>query len=245
MSDLKSENMATGDHIKAVLFDLDGTLVDSAPDLTYAMNKTLITLSLATYEEKQISLWIGNGVDKLIHRALTNSNDGIANGDDFWRAKNIFYSVYEKNSGKKSSVYSGVIKQLTHLKAHKVLLACITNKNRCFTLPLLKKLNLEQYFDVVICGDDLTNKKPHPEPLLVAASQLSVLVEQCIMVGDSKSDVIAANEVPMKVFCVDYGYNQGVDLSALSINGLLSDVGELNLFVNFNNETDYLLKECG
>lgn len=237
--------------IAAVLFDLDGTLVDSAPDLTRAINETLTALELEPYDEEQISLWIGNGVDKLIHRALTNSNDEIANGDDFWRAKNIFYSYYEKNSGENSSVYKGVTEQLSSLVENNILLACITNKNRCFTLPLLKKLNLEQYFDVVVCGDDLTNKKPHPEPLLVAANKLSVTVDQCIMVGDSKSDVLAANGAAMKVFCVDYGYNQGVDLSSFSISAMLSNIKELDNYCDFSGSKndsgskDTALKKCG
>ncbi len=213
---------------KGILFDLDGTLVDSAPDLTNALNKTLISLNFEPVDLAEVKIWIGNGVDKLLHRAITKSNNKLANDSDFWRARNIFYVEYEKQSGRQSTLYSGVIELFEALNNRKIEIACVTNKSRCFTLPLLRQLEIEKYFSLVVCGDDLTNKKPHPEPLLYAVTKMALVVEQCLMVGDSSSDISAANAANMEVICVDYGYSQGVDLSVLNISGMISKLSELS-----------------
>ena len=216
---------------KAVLFDLDGTLVDSAPDLHRALNNTLEALGLKRKSEHQVGQWIGNGVNKLLHRGLTDSMDGTASGDDFWRARSIFNVEYEQQSGQLSKLYSGVKETLEKLSNSPIFLVCITNKDRRFTLPLLKKLELFDSFDEVVCGDDLSNKKPHPEPLLYAAKKLSIAANRCVMVGDSASDVGAANAAKMPMICVDYGYNQGVDLNQLKINAMISDIRQIELLL--------------
>jgi len=225
---------------EAILFDLDGTLVDSAPDLTAALNHTLKILQMESRSEEKVRGWIGNGVEKLLHRGLTDSHNGIATGDDFWRAKNIFYSRYKEQSGKYSQLYPEVIETLTNLHKKGFHLACITNKDRCFTIPLLENLAISKYFDVVVCGDDLTNKKPHPEPLLYAASRLGSSPEQCLMVGDSASDVGAAIAAKMEVICVDYGYAQGINLSSLEINGMISKISQIEGYVR-----SVSLEKCG
>lgn len=215
---------------EAIFFDLDGTLVDSAPDLLEALNRTLLALGLKTRSLQQVHQWIGNGVNKLLHRGLTNSMNGIASGDDFWRAKNIFKIEYEKQSGRKSTLYSGVHETLNKIGHQSKLMVCITNKDRRFTLPLLKKLEIHDFFDVIVCGDDLSNKKPHPEPLLYAAKKLNVKPEQCVMVGDSTSDVGAANAANIPVVCVDYGYSQGIDLSQLNIDVMISNIQQIESY---------------
>jgi phosphoglycolate phosphatase len=224
----------------AILLDLDGTLVDSAPDLTCSLNQILTILDVPLVDESRVRQWIGNGVDRLLHRALTNSVEGYAQGDEFWRARNLFFVEYQKQSGNQSRLYETVFDSLKKLSQQNIRLACITNKNRCFTLPLLKKLEVESFFDLVVCGDDLTNKKPHPEPLLYAVNQLGVDVEKSLMVGDSKTDIDAANAASMAVVCVDYGYSQGKNLSLLNINGMISNLSELiELFSSQG------LRECG
>jgi len=231
---------------KAILFDLDGTLVDSAPDLAAALNTTMGILDHNKVDLDDVKAWIGNGVDKLVQRALDTVMDSkdlknSESDDNFWRAKTVFYSQYEKQSGNLSKLYSNVIGTLEELKRSKIHLACITNKSRCFTLPLLDKLGIRKYFDVVVCGDDLTNKKPHPEPLLHAANKLSVLPDQCLMIGDSSSDVKAANAANMPILCVDYGYNQGIDLNTFKIDGMISDLTEVPKFKGL----DQKYKKCG
>jgi len=231
---------------KAVLFDLDGTLVDSAPDLSAALNATLKILDLDSVSLVDVETWIGNGVDKLLQRALaqvtsTKITDGIDKNDNFWRAKTVFYSQYEKQSGELSKLYPDVIETLEDLKNSRILLVCITNKSRCFTVPLLDKLGIKNYFDVVVCGDDLSNKKPHPEPLLHAANQLGISPDQCLMVGDSSSDAKAAVAASMPIICVDYGYNQGIDLNTFEIDGMISNISEI---LPLNN-LDRNYKKCG
>ncbi len=225
---------------EAILFDLDGTLVDSAPDLTAALNHTLEILDMKIHDESKVRGWIGNGVEKLLHRGLTDSHNGIASGDDFWRAKNIFYSRYKEQSGQYSKLYPGVVETLKRLNQKGIGLACITNKDRCFTLPLLENLAISQYFQQVVCGDDLTNKKPHPEPLLYAASRLGTTPDKCLMVGDSASDVGAAVAAKMPVVCVDYGYSQGINLSSLEINGMISNINQLEDYIS-----NLSLEKCG
>ncbi len=226
-------------HGKALLFDLDGTLVDSAPDLAEALKQTFLTLKLKPHDEKQVRQWIGNGVDKLLHCALTNSMNDMASGDDFWRARNIFFSDYEKQSGCHSTLYPGVKQALSSFAKQKRLMACITNKNRRFTLPLLEKLGIRDYFSVIVCGDDLSNKKPHPEPLLFAANQLNIKAKDCVMIGDSVSDIGAANAAKMPIVCVDYGYSQGMNLAAMEIDGMVSDIRKINHYFD-----DALARQC-
>lgn len=224
----------------AIFFDLDGTLVDSAPDLSASLKAAFNTLNLDPPNEKDVRHWIGNGVDKLLHRALTNSMNGTAEGDDFWRARNLFFTDYAHRSGESSTLYSGVLETLEWLTQNDILLVCITNKNRCFTEPLLEKLGINRFFNLTVCGDDLSNKKPHPEPLLYAASHLNISHRECIMVGDSKSDISAANAAEITVFCVDYGYSQGVDLSELKIDSMLSSIAEVE-----DHFDHHSLKQCG
>jgi len=218
---------------QAILFDLDGTLVDSALDLTEALRHTFITLDLEAPSEKKVSEWIGNGIDKLLHRALTNSINGVASDDDFWRAKNIFFTEYEKQSGNQSKLYLGVEQTLAHFFQENILMACVTNKDRRFTLPLLDKLRIKNHFSMIVCGDDLNNKKPHPEPLIFIANKLNVDIKKCLMVGDSASDIYAANAAEMPVFCVTYGYSQGINLETLKVDAMISDMREIeHYFIN-------------
>lgn len=215
---------------KAFLFDLDGTLVDSAPDLTESLSITFKQLGLSPPSHEKVKSWIGNGVDKLLHRALTNSVDGIAADDQFSSARKLFFDAYKKQSGQLSKLYSGVEEILEYLKQKKIPIACITNKNRAFTLPLLQMLEIDTYFEIVVCGDDLSNKKPHPEPLNYAASKLGVENRHCTMIGDSVNDIKAAQAANMDIICVDYGYNQGQDLSLYSVKAILSNLNNVRVY---------------
>ena len=225
---------------QAILFDLDGTLVDSAPDIAAALEETFKHLKRDIHEESKVRTWIGNGVNKLLHRALTNSMDGIAEDDEYAAAREIFFTEYLRLSGSRAKLYSEVKTTLEKFSQQNIAMACVTNKDRCFTIPLLEKLGIFEHFEIIVCGDDLTHKKPHPEALLFAAKSLNTDVKNCLMIGDSKSDVIAANEANIKVFCVDYGYAQGVNLDELKVHAMLTDIGQIE---HYSNAVTYPL--CG
>jgi len=197
---------------EAAFFDLDGTLVDSVYDLYIAMNLTLTELAFPIVSQRLVEIWIGNGIETLVKRGLSGDmqiseqlDEQLAN-----RAISIFYGHYEQQVGKYSVLYQHVETGLAALR--NTPKALITNKARRFTEKLLDKLALTEHFDVIVCGDDMA-KKPSAEPLLFACKQLDVPASQAIMIGDSKSDILAAHAADIDVIAVNYGYNQGEKLS--------------------------------
>lgn len=198
---------------QAIFFDLDGTLVDSVPDLTFAIDAMLKQLHLPLAGEDRVRNWVGNGADALIKHALTYGLN-VTSADEsidgyFAQARPLFFAGYEKNLSQRSAVYAGVIATLVSLQEKKIPLALITNKPIEFTLPLLKHLCLYEYFDVIIGGDSLAHKKPHPLPLEHAAQSLKKPIKCCLMVGDSRSDIQSARRAGCPVLAVSYGYNHG------------------------------------
>ncbi len=195
--------------IKMILFDLDGTLVDSAADLAYSIDEMLNHLHLPRQGEENVRRWIGNGVDRLIHRALTTRQDGATEADLFNRAKALFLDFYAKNLDKHSVLYPGVESALQRLRQLGLFMGCVTNKPERFTLPLLEHLGLHRFFDIVVCGDTLPQQKPDPQPLRYACSRLDQAPETALMVGDSENDVAAARAAGFGIVAVTYGYNHG------------------------------------
>ncbi|KPH62180.1 phosphoglycolate phosphatase [Pseudoalteromonas porphyrae] len=197
---------------EAALFDLDGTLVDSVYDLYIAMNLTLSDLAFPIVSQRLVESWVGNGIDVLVKRGLSGDmqisehlDSGLAD-----KAIALFYGHYEQQVGEYSVLYQHVETGLAALRG--MPKALITNKARRFTEKLLDKLALTSHFDVIVCGDDMA-KKPSPEPLLFACQQLNVQASQAIMIGDSKSDILAAQAARIDVVALTYGYNQGESLS--------------------------------
>ena len=197
---------------KMILIDVDGTLVDSVPDLAYCVNEMMRQLGLPEREEESVRNWVGNGVERLVRRALVNQLDGEPDDALFEKAYPIFLELYADNTSQRSVVYPGVKEALDYFKASGYSLGCVTNKAAQFTLPLLKDLNLYDYFNIVICGDTLAKKKPDPMPLLHAAKHFNVTPDEAMMIGDSVSDVKAARAAGFHIVCMSYGYNHGVDI---------------------------------
>lgn len=215
---------------EAVLFDLDGTLIDSVPDLALAVDQMLEQLELAPAGLEQVRLWVGNGAQMLVRRALVNAGQYTHEEIDEaleGKALAIFKSCYGKVESKASKLYPNVIEALTRLQQAEVKMALVTNKPIEFTRPLLTHFGLAEFFSVVFGGECLAEKKPHPLPLLTAAQRLGVEPERCVMVGDSINDIAAAKAAAIKVVAVDYGYHQGVDLTAQNCELYLSDMGDL------------------
>lgn len=198
-----------------LLFDLDGTLVDSVPDLASAVNITLVELGLAPFKEDVIRGWVGNGAKVLIQRALSGSNEILSDLSETLveQALEIFFKAYQLGVCINTKLYTGVLDTLTTLKAAGYRLAIITNKPERFVGPIINNLALNGLFELIIGGDTLEKSKPDPLPLHHAVSTLAVTVEQCVMVGDSKNDILAAKAANIDSVGLTYGYNYGEDIA--------------------------------
>jgi len=195
-----------------ILIDVDGTLVDSVPDLAFCVDAMMERLGRPPYGEAVVSNWVGNGVERLVCRALIGQLDGEPDEADFERALPIFVEFYRENTSGRSYLYPGICDGLDYLQDAGYPLGCVTNKAAQFTEPLLRDLGVRGYFDIVISGDTLPRKKPDPLPLLHAAEHFGVAPETALMVGDSASDVKAARAAGFAIVCMSYGYNHGLDI---------------------------------
>ncbi len=210
-----------------VLIDLDGTLVDSVPDLAYCVDEMMRRLGLPERGEAAVRQWVGNGVERLTKRALLNRLDGEPDEADYRRALPVFLELYAENTSKRSRLYPGVLEGLQFLKNQGYRLACVTNKAEQFTLPLLRDLGVLDFFELVVSGDTLAQKKPDPAPLLHAARQFGVDPSNCLMIGDSQSDVKAARAAGFQIVCMSYGYNHGEDIRVYHPDAVIDSMAEL------------------
>ena len=198
---------------KLVMIDVDGTLVDSVPDLAYCVDQMMLSLDMPVRGEETVRHWVGNGVPRLVERALTGELDGSTSQEAFDKAYPIFLDLYAQNSSVRSTLYEGVMEGLDYLKSKDYLLGCVTNKAEQFTLPLLQSLGIIDYFGIVISGDTLEKKKPDPLPLFHGASFFNIKPNECLMLGDSVSDVKAARAASFQIICMSYGYNHGNNIA--------------------------------
>lgn len=217
-----------------VLIDVDGTLVDSVPDLAYCVDEMLKALDMPTRGEERVRHWVGNGVERLVRRGLINDLNGEPEEELYQKAIPIFNELYAENTSKRSCLYPGVKEALEFLKTTDVKIGCVTNKAAQFTLPILKDLGIADYFEIVICGDTLDKKKPDPLPLLHAAEQLGVKPENSLMLGDSMSDVKAARAAGFDIVCMSYGYNHGEDIRDYNPDAVVDSMDEVKDVVSWN-----------
>ncbi len=212
-----------------IIFDLDGTLIDSVPDLASAVNHMLETLDHDTFEEETIRYWVGNGAQILIKRALSGSTKIDENLDEalFKKALAIFLDFYGKHLCTTTKTYPHVSATLHALKSKGYHLAIVTNKPFDFVGPILEGLHLNELFELILGGDSLEKKKPDPLPLLHVCKTLDIPVEASIMVGDSKNDIVAANAAGMQSIGVTYGYNYGEDIGVYDPSIIINDFSEL------------------
>lgn len=197
-----------------VLFDLDGTLVDSAPDIADAVDIALEACGRTPIGEAETRAYIGNGAARLVHRALTGCRDGEADPATFDTAYGAFLEAYAERVFCRSRLYPGAQHTLATLSHADWRLGCITNKPARFMHALLDAAGLGEWFAVALGADSLERKKPDPAPLRHAAESLGFSAAQAAMVGDSATDVDAALAAGMLAIAVDYGYAGGVDLRA-------------------------------
>lgn len=214
---------------EVILFDLDGTLIDSVPDLASAVNHMLEVLKRETFSEDTIRYWVGNGAQVLVKRALSGKTDidEYLDPDLFTKALDIFLTYYGENLCLDTVAYPNVSSTLHALNAEGYRLVIVTNKPFDFVAPILKVLELDGVFEFCLGGDSLDKKKPDPLPLLHACEKMNVSVEQCVMVGDSKNDILAANAANMQSIGVTYGYNYGEDIAVYKPDMVVDDFSKL------------------
>jgi phosphoglycolate phosphatase len=212
---------------RMILIDVDGTLVDSVPDLAWCVDELMRRLGREPHGEAKVRDWVGNGVERLCRRALIGRMDGEPSQQDFDKAYPLFLELYAENTSKRSVLYPGVREGLDHFKSQGYLLGCVTNKAAQFTLPLLRDLGIYDDFGIVVSGDTLPVKKPDPLPLLHAAAHFGVTAEQSLMIGDSQSDVKAARAAGFQIVCMSYGYNHGEDIRTYNPDLVVDSMAEL------------------
>jgi phosphoglycolate phosphatase len=198
--------------IRAVIFDLDGTLVASAGEIADALNAALAEEKLPALSHEQVAAMVGRGVRMLVERALVELD---AQAIDHERMLASFQRHYAANVGTEARLFDGVSEGLQRLRATRVRMATVTNKPRAFTLKLLQRLGVAAFFDVIVCGDDGVKRKPAPDMLLAACRAMGTEPGGTLMVGDSTNDVAAARAAGCRVWCVPYGYNEGRPSSEL------------------------------
>jgi phosphoglycolate phosphatase len=210
-----------------ILIDVDGTLVDSVPDLAYCVDEMMKQLDMPVHGEEKVREWVGNGVERLCRRALIGQLDGEPDDALFEKAYPIFLELYAENTSKRSCLYPGVEEGLDYMQAQGYKLGCVTNKAAEFTHPLLKDLGIFDRFEIVISGDTLPKKKPDPLPLLHGAEHFGVKPENAMMLGDSMSDVKAARAAGFQIICMSYGYNHGEDIRDYNPDAVIDSMAEL------------------
>lgn len=211
---------------RAVLIDLDGTLLDTVPDIAAAVNEMLGELGRAALPVATVASYIGKGADVLVHRVLTGALDGQAEAVLFERGKEAFYRHYRRLNGHAALVFPGVPSALALFRERGLRLACVTNKPREFTLDLLERVELLGYFDTVISGDDTAEKKPHAAPLLAACAQLVVEIGDAVMIGDSENDLLSARAAGCRAILVEGGYNEGQPVASLPADAIVETLTE-------------------
>ena len=212
--------------VKAVTIDLDGTLLDTIPDLACAANMMLVKLGRQELEESVIRTFVGKGIENLVQRTLACNLDGAVDASLAERGLSLFEGCYSEVNGRHTTIYAGVQKGLDRLREEGIPLACVTNKSARYTLPLLEMLGLAHYFEQVVAGDTLARKKPDPAPLLHAAENFGIAPRDMLMIGDSLNDALAARAAGCPVICVTYGYNEGHDVRTLDADALVETLDE-------------------
>ncbi|SDM77457.1 phosphoglycolate phosphatase [Franzmannia pantelleriensis] len=213
--------------VKLVAFDLDGTLVDSVPDLAAAVDAALADDGLSPRGEARVRDWVGNGSHKLIERALA---DALNDAPDAERQASVharFLHHYGLAPNDRTRLYPGVREALDGLHAAGMPLGLVTNKPQAFIAPILEGFGLADHFGLCLGGDALPQKKPDPAPLLHLAAHFGVAPGDCLMVGDSRHDIEAGRRAGFRTLAVPYGYNHGEPVAASRPDAQVESLAEL------------------
>lgn len=218
-----------GQPLSAVLFDLDGTLLDTAADISLALNRAMIENGGRALPESEVGRMIGRGSPILIERALAWQGRTLDAASQAALLDRFFhhYGELETSNEDRARPYAGAVESLRAVHESGIRTAVVTNKHHRFAASLLERLGLAPWVDVVVGGDTCTRRKPDPQPLLFACDSLRVPASESLMVGDSVNDVRAARAAGMPVVCVSYGYNEGRAPQTLDCDELLDSLVQL------------------
>lgn len=212
-----------------MIFDLDGTLIDSVPDLALSINKMLKTLNMTTYSTEVIRSWVGNGAEVLTKRALSGNINISVDLDPLLveKALGIFLDFYQQNVCVDTCLYPNVKSTLETLHSKNYRLVIVTNKPAQFIRPILEKFGLSNIFEMVVGGDSLPKCKPDPMQLEHVCETLAVNASTCLMIGDSKNDIFAATAANMESIGLTYGYNHGEDINSHGASLVIDDFADI------------------
>lgn len=218
-----------GRPLAGVLFDLDGTLLDTASDIARALNRALAESGLEPLPVSEVSRMIGRGSPILIERAVAARGRVMGEADQAALLERFFhhYGELEETNESDAQPYPGVSETLRCLHEHGMRMAVVTNKHQRFASGLLHRLDLMRWIGVIVGGDTCERRKPDPQPLLFACESLAVPPAQALMVGDSINDVTAARAALIPILCVPYGYNEGQDPRSLACDGMIDTLADL------------------
>lgn len=211
--------------VGAVIFDLDGTLLDTVPDLHAAVCAMLADLGRPMLSEEAIRCYVGRGIANLVKRSLADSLDA-AEDDSPAPADALasFRRHYARENGRRAQLFPGVLEGLQAIRAQGLPMAVATNKSDAFTRPLLEMTGLADYFSVVVSGDSLPKHKPDPMSLVWTCGRLGVSPADTLFIGDSVNDFLAARAACCRVFLLPYGYNEGRDVQELDCDAIVPSI---------------------
>ena len=223
--------------LKAALLDLDGTLLDTAPDLAMAANAMRIELGMTPLREDIVATFVGRGMENLVRRVLAGSLLGSeeASLQDVSGPLACFRRHYHAVNGDRARIFEGTLEGLQAMRADGMKLAVLTNKPTEFTVPLLEQTGLRGFFSAIVCGDTCEQKKPHPMPVLHACTLLGVQPAEAVVIGDSVNDAVAARAAGCPVLVVPYGYNEGRDVTTLDVDGIVPDIPAAAAWIQARN----------
>ena len=213
-------------NVSVIAFDLDGTLADTLPDLYAATNRLANDLGFGTVDQALVKGFVGRGIEHLVIELLGHAGLHVSSTRQAQLVAR-FKTHYAQCVCENTRLFSGVRETLDQLTKSGFLLACLTNKSEAFTLPILKKLDIDYFFKRIICGDSLARRKPDPLPLEHLADCFGANTSQVLLVGDSATDTQCARNANSPVFCVPYGYRSGMGAEELDCDVLIDDARDI------------------
>ena len=224
--------MAGIEGILGVIIDLDGTMLDTAPDFHVAVNRMREELDLAPLELQTVQDFIGKGSENLMRRVLACDFDAAGVEQRFSAALAAYQRHYLAINGDHSTMYPNVRSGLELMQARGLRMACVTNKPIAFALPLLEKTDLLRYFELTYGGDSLPTKKPDPGPMLKVCADFGLRPAQIMAIGDSSNDAKAARAAGCRVLTVPYGYNHGESVHEIDSDGIVPSLLDAAHFIS-------------